>query len=94
MFALFFMYTQSGKSPVLIDCLAWRSQLTKTILMYKILGLGRGGVSHCWGTYRSATPLGYLFTPASILMGAFFVQLWVTNFQIWYIIGWFSDTFY
>ena len=28
------MYTQSGKGPILIACLAWRTQLAKTILIY------------------------------------------------------------
>ena len=39
-----------------------------------IINLGDGGDSHCWGTYGSAIPLEYLLTPASVSIGAFFVQ--------------------
>ena len=38
MFAFFFMYTQSGKIPILLDCLVWRSRLTKQILIYWLWG--------------------------------------------------------
>ena len=40
MFYNFFntVYTQSGKGSILIDCMAWRPQLTKKVLIYWIWG--------------------------------------------------------